>query len=379
MESHVALGIFFFTLSAVGFVGNGIVLIKLLRDRSQWTAPTIYFFNLALADMLNICTAPFWGHYYLNRMDWEFGLVVCKAAGAFTSVNLYASVFFLTAISIDRWIAVVHAAQVLQIKARRAPRYVCPGIWFVSFMLCLPRFCYQMINTTSFNVTSNLTDQNITVSLCTFNLPPSPCKEAIMGFLQLLKATVGFIIPMIVICLCYIRIVCYLRKHMIAKKNRKDRIARLAVLIISAFFICWFPASLMAFYDALGGWWKLIPFSKQFFNTFYPFTLCVAWTNSCVNPFAYAFTSANFTENFKCCRHSGPPTPQSRIRYSRAVGRAHMPSYHSQMDGEIKTGKLRQPAPTSGNDKVPSKFMTNRYTSCNGCLNECSAVTSHGH
>uniref|UniRef100_H2XYT9 G-protein coupled receptors family 1 profile domain-containing protein n=1 Tax=Ciona intestinalis TaxID=7719 RepID=H2XYT9_CIOIN len=284
------LAVIYFTVSFFGIIGNVIVLYVLLRQRRGWSVTTTYLFNLALSDLLFLCIMPFWGHQYLNELNWAFGLGWCKVVGSVTSINMYASVFFLTAMSVDRYMAVVHATSVNVVRNSCIARWVCISVWSAALLLSLPRVLYQTLQPIYLSGPSTNT-----------TLAGSPGLYRDTGDTTDTTAMIGFIVPMIVISICYARIVVTVKKKVISKKVRKDRVAKLAALVVLAFFFCWLPMQIMQLFSALGGWWKIkaFNFDKNLFHAVYPFMIALAYSNSCINPIVYAFTTTNFQENIK--------------------------------------------------------------------------------
>ena len=87
-------------------------------------------------------------------MVWNFGTFLCKFIGAITYVNLYASVLLLTALSIDRWVAVARATRPNSCRKLNLAQGICSVIWLLSFLLSLPSFLYRGIRPyTRFNDT----------------------------------------------------------------------------------------------------------------------------------------------------------------------------------------------------------------------------------
>lgn len=344
----VFIGIFL-----VAIIGNSVVIYVLLQKRRSWNVTTTYLFNLSLADAIFVCTLPLWSQTYLNEMEWKFGLFMCKFVGVVTSVNMYASIFFLTAMSVDRWIAVVYATTVSSVRNSVMARMVCAGVWIAALVFSIPRMLYQTtriytkggvknLSTIPTTVISNVSAVWRLVSespviedpvlpqevksfpVCAFYIPKeNKNKKILMGLIEFFAAFCGFIIPMIVICVCYIHIVRTVRLKLISRRVRKERVAVLAAMIVTAFFICWLPKQAMTLYSALGGWWGLFHINERDYNAWYPFFVCLAYANSCVNPFVYAFTATNFKNNIKevCSSHKAQ---KSNCAYKMTVTRAEI-------------------------------------------------------
>ncbi|XP_039258998.2 type-1 angiotensin II receptor A-like [Styela clava] len=316
--AYTAIAGVFIAIFIVAIIGNSVVIYVLFRQRRTWNVTITYLFNLAIADAIFACTMPLWAQTYLNRMEWNFGVAACKIVAIVTSVNMYASIFFLTAMSVDRWIAVVHATTINTVRNSVMARSVCLVVWTSAILFSIPRMIYQIVKEYSRNeVSSNMTAnalENVSASwqttvepennpnsmfVCMFFVPVSGHKKFVMGMLELIEACVGFLIPMIVICVCYLRIVRTVRMKLISKRVRKERVAVLAALVVTAFFVCWLPKQMMFAYSAISGWWDWFPFNESFYNAVYPFFVCLAYANSCVNPIVYAFTTTNFKNNVK--------------------------------------------------------------------------------
>ena len=326
MTAYIAQAVIFFIIFFLGVIGNSVVLYVLLRQK-KWSITATYLFNLAVADTMFVCILPFWGHYHLNELGWKFGTPMCKASATITNLNMYASIFFLTAISADRWLAIVHATRMNQRRNTIYTRWICAGVWFVSLILCLPSILYREVRfqpvhgcrpnlTTS--VQTNLTTfspETQPVSICVFYIPSSfTNKEDIMAGTQLLRSILGFIVPVCVISFCYIRIVWTVKRKVINKRIRKDKVARLAAFVITAFIICWTPYHVINLYSALGGWLRLFLVDPCFYNKVKPFTICLAYANSCINPIVYAFTTTKFQENMReICSSDKSPRPYRMV------------------------------------------------------------------
>ena len=321
---HILIGTFYLAIFFLGICGNGLVVIVLLRtDLNNWRVSYYYLLNLALADLLFVSFLPFWGHSQFKQNKWEFGEAMCRFCGALTYFNMYASIFFLTALSLDRWGAVVKATKCLRCRDNSFVRLVCAGIWVMSFILCLPSFIYRTLknwedyfasnnSTKTTNSTANDYLPTVTSSssehnsfapqFCLFYLSHNnPNKLKIMAALELFRSFVGFVLPLVIICCCYVSIIITIKKKVIGAEAKKDRVVKLAAVIIAAFFICWVPFHVLNIYSAFGGWLKLFEVNSAAYNTLKPIFICLAYFNSCINPLVYAFTSGTFQDNLKKC------------------------------------------------------------------------------
>nr|CAB3220655.1 type-1 angiotensin II receptor-like [Phallusia mammillata] len=91
----------------VGLLGNALIMYIMQFKIRQKSITDIYVTNLAVADFIFLFMLPFWAIEMGMNGRWIFGRVLCKSTSGSTYVYMYASVFFLAAMSVDRLFAVV--------------------------------------------------------------------------------------------------------------------------------------------------------------------------------------------------------------------------------------------------------------------------------
>ncbi|XP_057366067.1 neuropeptide CCHamide-1 receptor-like isoform X2 [Daphnia carinata] len=131
----VVFGIIFL----VGVIGNGSLIYVLCRHKSMRSVPNTFIFNLAVGDLLIlICTVPFTSTIY-TLDSWPYGEFVCKASEFAKDTSVGVSVFTLTALSFDRYTAIVRPVQSFVSGPRSKLVIVCLAvIWLASLVLALP-------------------------------------------------------------------------------------------------------------------------------------------------------------------------------------------------------------------------------------------------
>ena len=351
MGVYIAQAVINFIIFVFGVIGNSIVLYVLIRQRGTWSITTIYLFNLAIADILFVCFLPFWGYYRLNGLEWQFGTPLCKAAGTMTFLNMYASIFFLTAMSADRWTAIVHATRMNLRRNVKLTRWSCVAIWAVSLLLCLPSIIFRTVKKSAEsdwvadlgNSSSNGTDPSAHLGRCMLFIPDVKSKTSIMGTLKIVQSIIGFILPLGTICFCYINIVLTVRRKVISRRVRKDRVAKLAGFVIGAFIFCWTPYHIVNLCYILGNWWKLFEAGSWLYENVKPFVVCLANANSCINPIVYAFTNTSFQKNTRdICTSYKSPRPYRMVLSNpnnKKVGRTQLLQLNTIKSTSSKTPK----------------------------------------
>lgn len=128
-------------ICCAGTVGNGLVIIVVLRFAKMRSVTNTYIFNLALSDLFFLLGLPFLIVTVCQEM-WIFGNAMCKIFYVLTSLNQFTGVFTLTVMSADRYLAVCHAIASMRYRTPFVARIVCLIVWAGSFLVMLPIFLY---------------------------------------------------------------------------------------------------------------------------------------------------------------------------------------------------------------------------------------------
>ncbi|KAM5262724.1 C3a anaphylatoxin chemotactic receptor [Ctenodactylus gundi] len=154
--SMVILGLTFL----LGLPGNGLVL-WVAGLKMQRTVSTVWFLHLTLADFLCCLSLPFSLAQLAVRGHWPYGWFMCKLLPSVVLLNMFASIFLLTAISLDRCVVVLKPIWCQNHRSVRTAHIICGVIWMVAFLMCTPVFVYREILTTDNN------------TICSYNFGPS--------------------------------------------------------------------------------------------------------------------------------------------------------------------------------------------------------------
>uniref|UniRef100_A0A8D0BH25 G-protein coupled receptors family 1 profile domain-containing protein n=1 Tax=Salvator merianae TaxID=96440 RepID=A0A8D0BH25_SALMN len=92
----------------VGLWLNFPIIWILMFRMKRWNRSTIFLCNLVFADIIWILTLPFLICYHLNQLHWIFGDSLCKIIRTVYHLCYYCSIYFVTCLSVDRYLAIVH-------------------------------------------------------------------------------------------------------------------------------------------------------------------------------------------------------------------------------------------------------------------------------
>ncbi|XP_040834782.1 C3a anaphylatoxin chemotactic receptor isoform X1 [Ochotona curzoniae] len=140
--SMVILGLTFL----LGLPGNGLVLwVAGLKMRR--TVTTLWFLHLTVADFLCCLSLPFSLVHLILQGYWPYGWFLCKLIPSVIVLNMFASVFLLTAISVDRCLVVFKPVWCQNHRNAKTADIVCGCIWVMALIMCIPVFIYRETDT----------------------------------------------------------------------------------------------------------------------------------------------------------------------------------------------------------------------------------------
>nr|XP_055062687.1 2-oxoglutarate receptor 1-like [Misgurnus anguillicaudatus] len=210
----------------VGTVGNITALVVYVFKVRPWTNTTIIMVNLLVSDLLLMVSMPFLVCYYNLNETWTLGLEMCRFTRFIFHFNLYGSILFLTCLSIFRYVGVVRLPQREDIKKKRWGVLACVLVWVVVVAMISPMFNnFELDYKDNKTVCPDLASSNTN-----FAWPFS-----------WVLTVVGYLSPLIVVCLCYWRIIRTLGKGPHTKSRARIKARRVIVLILTCFIVCFLP------------------------------------------------------------------------------------------------------------------------------------------
>lgn len=267
----------------LGVPGNALV-VWIAGVKMKKTINTIWFLNLAIADLLCCLSIPFTVAEILMGHHWPYGDTMCKILPTIIVVNMFASIFTLNFISLDRFIQVVKPVWAQNNRTLGLAWVCCAMAWALAIILSLP----TMILRETFSV-DNLT-------ICTFrhtNFTGEECsidKGGSYRALTMTRFVVGFLIPLLCIVFCYTGIA----RKVMSSHFRAGRAFRIMFAVVVAFFLSWLPYHVVGLVDIYGG-----SQDAMLARDIDPLAVSFAYVNSCMNPILYVFMGQDFKEKIK--------------------------------------------------------------------------------
>ncbi|XP_037376168.1 C-C chemokine receptor type 3 isoform X2 [Talpa occidentalis] len=262
----------------VGLLGNVIVVVILTKYRRLRIMSNIYLLNLAVSDLLILFTLPFWVHYVAWH-TWVFGNGMCKFLSGLYYMGLYGEIFFIILLTIDRYLAIVHA--VLALRARTVLFGIITSFitWGLAGLAALPEFIFYR-SVKEFEETSCIT------------IYPMG-QQVTWKRLQALRMNIlGLVLPLLIMVVCYTGIIKTLLR---CPSKKKYKAIRLIFVIMMVFFIFWTPYNLILLLSTYQDiFLKDNCEQNKQLDLAIQVTEVIAHTHCCVNPVIYAFVGERF-------------------------------------------------------------------------------------
>ncbi|KAJ0057532.1 hypothetical protein NL108_009288 [Boleophthalmus pectinirostris] len=131
------------SIVVVSVVGNMVVIWITLTHKRMRTVTNYFLVNLAFAEASMSAFNTVINFAYAVHNEWYFGLVYCRFHNFFPVAAIFASIYSMTAISLDRYIAITHPLQ--KRLSSTETRVVVTIIWILALLLAFPQYYYSSI------------------------------------------------------------------------------------------------------------------------------------------------------------------------------------------------------------------------------------------
>ncbi|XP_065351029.1 tachykinin-like peptides receptor 86C isoform X2 [Cloeon dipterum] len=327
---------------AVG--GNSIVMWIVLAHRRMRTVTNYFLVNLSVADLFMAVFNCIFNFVYMINSDWQFGTSYCTINNFVANVTVAASVFTLTGISMDRYLAIVRPLQPRMSKL--SARVTIVVIWVASATLGFPCLLY------SETITRKSSSGQVRTS-CILKWPDGYQMNSTMDYVyNVVLFIVTYVVPMVAMAGCYSamgrelwgsRSIGELTQRQIDSIRSKRKVVRMFIIIVLIFAVCWLPYHAYFIYIHHYSEFAYTKYVQHLYLAFY----WLAMANSMVNPLIYYWMNARFRQYFKhavcewnCQKFKrkkpvvhGVETPPMLARYSHSYSRSR-----SADDGQVRNG-----------------------------------------
>ncbi|XP_040204940.1 G-protein coupled receptor 55-like [Rana temporaria] len=266
----------------IGFILNSFALWIFCCSMKKYTEASIYLMNLAILDLFLVLSLPSKIHFSQDKINVNSHL--CGFIQSLYFTNMYGSIYTITFISLDRYIAIIHPFYARVLRSPKKTIIICVTIWVVVWSVSLFTFFYKVKseNVKCFhNLSENIWSPNIIIPLEMF----------------------GFVIPMTIMLYCSIQIIRTLLvpvSSSVESEESKAVIVRIIICNLVVFVICFSFTHIGIFLQFLAKRQIISDCTvKKHISIFLQVALCISNINCCLDALCYYFSVKDFRVKLK--------------------------------------------------------------------------------
>ncbi|XP_071422478.1 succinate receptor 1 isoform X2 [Pithys albifrons albifrons] len=236
-------------------------------------------------DLLFLCNLPVLVNSY-SHDQWAKDGILCHSSRFLLHANLYSSILFLTAISVDRYMLIKHPFRDHVLQKRRTAVLVSIAIWIGVILELLPlmHFLEPLTPANNYKCLDYASSGDATKSL----------------IYSMFLTVFGFFIPLLIMCCFYVKMVCFLknRSEHLSSPLTLEKPLTLVILTVVIFSLLFTPYHVMRNVRLA----SRIPTlnvsecTQGIISTIYVITRPFAFLNSAINPVFYFLMGDHFRD-----------------------------------------------------------------------------------
>lgn len=139
LEPFWPICVIYLLIFVVGTLGNGLTCTVILRHKAMRTPTNFYLFSLAVSDLLVLLVGlPLELYEMQHNYPFQLGASACHFRVLLFETVCLASVLNVTALSVERYVAVVRPLQAKSVMTRTHVRRILGAIWVFAILFSLP-------------------------------------------------------------------------------------------------------------------------------------------------------------------------------------------------------------------------------------------------
>lgn len=296
----IITGIVYGLTFLVGIIGNVLIVYSVAKFRQMKSLSNVFLASLATADLVLIIFCIPVKFAQLFSYTWTFGSFLCKSVHYIQSLSAICSVYTLTAMSIERYYAIMYPVECRYICTMSQTKRIITLTWLASLVLAMPVLWVQIL--------MEVGDNDHKGYWCVRDWSNTLAWQ----IYEIYMIIIILLIPLVIMSYSYAHIcnklwsVMHNRTqnfplsqqtvYIDASANKMSQVIKMLIVVILIFVLCWTPILVMNVFRAF----SIIPslnygHTKAIRTSFH----LLSYANSCVNPIIYGFMSRNFRASFK--------------------------------------------------------------------------------
>lgn len=274
------------SMVAVAVLGNLVVIWIIVAHKRMRTVTNYFLVSLAFSDASMAAFNTLVNFIYALHSEWYFGEAYCRFHNFFPITAVFASIYSMIAIAVDRYMAIIDP-----LKPRlsaTSTRVVIGSIWILAFLLAFPQCLYSK--------TKVLPGR----TLCLVAWPGDDKQFTY----QVIVIVIVYCFPLLVMGVTYTIVGITLwggeipgdtsdKYHEQLKAKRK--VVKMMIVVVVTFAICWLPYHIYFIVTTLNkqlNRWKYI-------QQIYLASFWLAMSSTMYNPIIYCCLNRRFRAGFK--------------------------------------------------------------------------------
>ena len=280
--------------------GNFVTILAVLTHRKLRTKTNAFIVSLAIADMcVSLLVMPFGIYQQLNGKVWLLGDTVCQLSSSFDVMMCTVSIFHLSSLAIDRYLAICRPF----LHERLTVRMIVGMLVFCWVTPVFISFLPIMNGWNKLGIEEYLE--------CAFPPEAKVCVFIVNIPFAIVCSLIAFYVPVVFMGVCNVKIYMAANKqahqirtleaagnhsqmmshHKRKKFHHEAKAAKTLGIIMGCFSVCWFPFFIMNIIDPIVGY--RIPYIP------WMVALWLGYINSMMNPVLYFFFNRHFNYAYR--------------------------------------------------------------------------------
>ncbi|CAL9704623.1 unnamed protein product [Knipowitschia caucasica] len=319
-----------------GLSGNLLTCAVIAKHKKMRNPTNLYLVSLAVSDLLVLMFGmPLELYDLWQNYPFPFGEGGCYFKTFLFETVCFASILNVTALSVERYIAVLHPLKTRYLSTNHHAKRVISVVWVMSMICAIPNTLLHGI--------FYLPEQREESAICTV-LKPLWIYNVVMQ----VTTICFYFIPMIVISILYLVMGLHLgrdqcnrrgtfdssysshtRIKISAENGRRRQVIKMLSIVVAVFGVCWAPFHIeRLLWSSVSHWTDLMHNIYQYVHIL---SGVLFYLSSAVNPIIYSLLSTRFRESFRelVCSHveesssvrGSPPFPKILLHPTLTVSR----------------------------------------------------------
>ncbi|XP_010901015.1 tachykinin receptor 1a [Esox lucius] len=279
----------------VSLVGNIVVIWIIMAHKRMRTVTNYFLLNLAFAEASMSAFNTVINFVYSVHNEWYFGLMYCRFHNFFPVAAVFASIYSMTAIAVDRYMAIIHPLQ--QRMSSTETKVIVGVIWVLALLLAFPQYYYSVTEELPGRIICHIEWPEYTG--CDYKIMYYVCVTVLIYFLPLLVMGCAYLV--VGLTLWASNIPGDSSDRYKEQLTAKRKVVKMMIVVVCTFAVCWLPYHV---YFLLHLFQPLL-FETPAIQQIYLAIMWLAMSSTMYNPIIYCCLNDRFRTGFKqafrCC------------------------------------------------------------------------------